>query len=109
MDFKEYQEKAWTTAIHPNAGDNYVYPTLGLVGEAGEIANKVKKIERDAGGEMSEEARQALGAELGDLLWYLAALATELKLNLGILAEENLAKLQDRKVRGVLQGSGDDR
>lgn len=107
MTFTEYQLKSRGTAIYPEAGKNLVYPVLGLVGEAGEIANKVKKIQRDDRGELSQERRQALRDELGDVLWYLAQVSTELNLNLDDIASDNLTKLFSRKERGVLQGSGD--
>lgn len=109
MTFTEYQLKSRSTAIYPEAGKNLVYPVLGLVGEAGEIANKVKKIQRDDRGELSQERRQALRDELGDVLWYLAQVSTELNLNLDDIASDNLSKLFSRKERGVLQGSGDAR
>ncbi len=107
MNFKDYQTEAWKTAIHPNAGKNYVYPTLGLTGEAGEIANKIKKIERDHGGVVNDEVRKAVGDELGDLLWYAAALATELELDLESVAKGNLEKIASRQERGQLMGNGD--
>ena len=109
MDFKTYQEKSRKTAVYPDAGENVVYPTLGLVGEAGEVANKVKKILRDKGGVVSEEARAQITDELGDVLWYIAQLATELRCNLADIAESNIEKLYSRMDRGVLQGSGDKR
>ena len=109
LSFDEYQEQAWKTAIHPNAGNNYLYPTLGLVGEAGEVANKVKKILRDDDGVLTDEKREVIRKELGDVLWYAAALATELKLKLSDVASENLARLADRQERGALHGSGDNR
>lgn len=109
MDFKEYQARAADTALYPDAGKNYVYPTLGLAGEAGEIANKIKKIQRDRGGIVDDEVREMVKGELGDLLWYAACLATELKLDLSVVAEENIAKLASRKERGTLQGDGDTR
>ncbi len=107
MNFSEYQKQAWTTAMHPNAGNNYLYPTLGLAGEAGEVANKIKKIERDHGGVVTDEVRAIVGAEMGDVLWYLACLATELKLDLDVLARENIEKLASRKERNTLVGNGD--
>ena len=109
MTFTEYQLKSRGTAIYPEAGKNITYPVLGLVGEAGEIANKVKKIYRDDGGELSQERRQALKDELGDVIWYLSQVATELNLNLDDIASDNLVKLFSRKERGVLHGSGDAR
>ena len=82
---------------------------LGLVGETGEVADKIKKVIRDDGGKLSEEKRRDIEKELGDVLWYLANLATELNLSLDEIALKNLEKLQDRQDRGVLRGSGDNR
>lgn len=109
MNFKEYQERAKDTALYPKVGDNYIYPALGLAGEAGEITNKIKKIERDHGGVVDDEVREAVKKELGDLLWYIAQLSTELGIDMDTVATENIAKLADRKTRGVLHGSGDGR
>ena len=109
MRFSEYQDRSRATAVYPNAGDNIVYPALGLCGEAGETAEKVKKAMRDDGGTLTEERREAIAAELGDVLWYAAQLATEAGLDLETIAEANLEKLASRQRRSVLQGSGDDR
>lgn len=109
LTFDEYQEKAWLTAIYPNIGENIYYPTLGLVGEAGEIANKIKKIMRDNGGILTIEKRNELIAEMGDVLWYLAALATELKTSLNTIAYQNLDKLFSRLENGTIKGEGDSR
>lgn len=109
MDLSEYQERSRVTAVYPDAGDNLLYPTLGLCGEAGEVAEKVKKMVRDDGGVLSAERREALSKELGDVLWYVAQLATEADLDLGDIADANLAKLLSRQQRGRLTGSGDDR
>jgi len=105
----EYQKKSRETAKYPVIGHGVIYPALGLVNEAGEVAGKIKKIFRDKNGEISAESRAALKAELGDVLWYLAQLATELDLSLDEIAEYNLAKLLDRQARGKIQGDGDDR
>ena len=107
--FGDYQTSSRATAVYPGAGDNLLYPTLGLCGEAGEVAEKVKKMLRDDGGVLSEERRAALAKELGDVLWYAAQIATEAGLALDDIAEANIAKLRSRQERGVLQGSGDDR
>lgn len=109
MRFSEYQTLSRATAVYPNAGDNIVYPALGLCGEAGETAEKVKKAIRDDGGTLTEERREALAAELGDVLWYVAQLATEAGLDLEAIAESNLDKLASRQRRSVLHGSGDTR
>jgi len=109
VHISDYQQRSRATAVYPDAGDNLTYPALGLCGEAGECAEKVKKTIRDDGGVLSDERRAALAAELGDVLWYVAQLATEAGLDLDEIAEENLAKLLSRRDRGVLQGSGDSR
>jgi NTP pyrophosphatase (non-canonical NTP hydrolase) len=109
MDFKTYQMKSRKTAGYPSIGHPVIYPTLGLVNEAGEVAGKIKKVFRDKGGEISEETRQALKAELGDVLWYIAQVATELDLSLDEIAEHNIAKLYDRLERGKIRGEGDNR
>jgi NTP pyrophosphatase (non-canonical NTP hydrolase) len=109
MELADYQQRSRATAIYPNAGSDLLYPTLGLCGEAGEVAEKVKKMLRDDAGVLTEARRAALGAELGDVLWYLAQVATEAGLALDDLAAENLAKLASRSCRGALGGSGDDR
>jgi NTP pyrophosphatase (non-canonical NTP hydrolase) len=107
--FSEYQQRSRATAVYPDAGSNIVYPALGLCGEAGETAEKVKKAIRDDGGTLTEERREAIAAELGDVLWYAAQLATEADLDLEEIAEANLAKLASRQQRAVLHGPGDDR
>jgi NTP pyrophosphatase (non-canonical NTP hydrolase) len=109
MLLSDYQTLSRRTATYPGAGENIVYPTLGLAGEAGEVAEKVKKLLRDDGGVLSEERRGALAAELGDVLWYVAQVATEAGLELEEIAQANIDKLLSRQERGVLSGSGDQR
>jgi NTP pyrophosphatase (non-canonical NTP hydrolase) len=109
MELSEYQSLSRRTATYPRAGEDMTYPALGLCGEAGEVAEKVKKTLRDDGGVLTDERREALSRELGDVLWYLSQLATEADLDLETIAEENLDKLLSRQERGVLRGSGDDR
>lgn len=109
MTGNKYQQACEDTAIYPNQGNNLYYPTLGLAGEAGEIANKVKKIMRDDDGVLSQEKKYALAMELGDVLWYVAALASELGINLDTVMQANLEKLQGRKAAGTLKGEGDQR
>ncbi len=108
-NFDSYQResrKTWNLIPMDHA---IVYPTMGLVNEAGEVAGKVKKIFRDRGGEISEEDRQALKDELGDVMWYLAQICTELDLSLQEVAEANLVKLFSRLERGQIKGDGDNR
>jgi NTP pyrophosphatase (non-canonical NTP hydrolase) len=109
MDFNDYQAKSRKTAKYPAIGHPVIYPALGLVNEAGEVAGKIKKVFRDKEGQISEETRQALKAELGDVLWYIAQVATELDLSLDEIAEHNIAKLYDRLERGKIKGDGDQR
>lgn len=105
----DYQRDSRATAVYPEAGDNLLYPTLGLCGEAGEVAEKVKKMVRDDGGRLTDERRAAIAKELGDVLWYAAQIATEAGLELEEVAAANLEKLRSRQERGALTGSGDDR
>jgi NTP pyrophosphatase (non-canonical NTP hydrolase) len=109
MDFREYQKKSRKTAIYPQAGKNYIYPTLGLAGESGEVAEKIKKIIRDKKGKISRETRAEVEKELGDVLWYLTQIATELNLSLEDIAECNIKKLASRFKRKMLHGNGDGR
>lgn len=104
MDFDEYQDATEETAIYPE-DIGLIYTTLGLAGESGEIAEKLKKFLREGDDEYIEEMED----ELGDVLWYLARVADELDLSLDDVAESNLDKLLDRKERDVLTGQGDDR
>lgn len=109
MTFQEYQKDSQKTALYPDKGRNFVYPTLGLAGETGEVAEKIKKIIRDKNGIIGEEEKEALKKELGDVLWYLSQIASELELNLDDVATTNLAKLASRLERGSIGGSGDNR
>ncbi len=104
-----YQTGALQTAIYPNMSNNFIYPTLGLVGEAGEVAEKAKKIIRDGDGTLTEETRQKMALELSDVCWYVAVLAYELDYTLEEIMQMNLDKLASRQQRGVLSGSGDNR
>jgi NTP pyrophosphatase (non-canonical NTP hydrolase) len=108
VDISEYQHLSRRTAEYPREAW-LAYPALGLAGEAGEVAEHAKKAIRDDGGSVSEERKAAMAKELGDVLWYVAQIATELGLDLDAIAEQNLAKLLSRQQRGVLSGSGDDR
>lgn len=110
MNFDEYQQQALTTAS--STGDEFkdiMHWILGVTGESGEIAEKVKKIIRDKNGIISTEDKVELKKELGDVLWYLAVLSHELGLSFEEIAEANLEKLKSRKSRGVIGGSGDNR
>ena len=103
MSLNEYQNAAAKTAVYKTA-HQILYPALGLAGEAGEVANKVKKMLRD-----NDFDRDAIVAEIGDVLWYIAALSRDLNVSLQDIALGNIEKLYGRKERGTLQGSGDKR
>jgi NTP pyrophosphatase (non-canonical NTP hydrolase) len=109
MELNSYQEAALQTALYPDRGTNFVYPALGLLGEAGEIANKLKKVIRDNGGVLTDPVRDIVADEIGDVLWYIASLAHEMDYDLNTIAERNVNKLLSRMERGVIQGSGDNR
>lgn len=101
MNFEEYQSEARSTALYPRRMSNLDYPTLGLAGEAGEVANIVKKIQRDNDGMITDEIRGKLKDELGDVLWYISACADELGLTLNEIAEFNVSKLAKRHNRAA--------
>lgn len=118
MKLNDYQKKAATTAKYPKVsvldsrgfattGCSWVYPALGLGGETGEILEKLKKILRDCDGQIGAAQRDAIALELGDLLWYISTLASELGVSLEEVATANLSKLQSRSARCVLSGEGD--
>lgn len=109
MNFTEYQTAALETAVYPGRGKNLYYPALGLNGEAGEVAEKVKKLERDNGGILTDERAEDIAKELGDCLWYISELATQIGASLEVIAQMNIEKLESRKVRGKIQGEGDNR
>lgn len=108
MDMNAYQAAAKETAVFPK-DLGIVYTTLGLTSEAGEVADKVKKVIRDNDGVFTEEIRDAIKRELGDVLWYVSGLAWELGYTLEDVAATNIIKLSSRFQRGQIGGSGDDR
>lgn len=108
MQMSDYQTQASKTAVY-NDADVIIYPALGLFSEAGEVAGKVKKVLRDNNGQFDPEKREAIADELGDVLWYIASLCTDLKIGMEVVAQRNLDKLNSRMARGVIQGSGDNR
>ena len=113
MEFNSYQEEARKYDLFKPTGDyntiSFVEKVLGLAGEAGETADKVKKVLRDNGGEFSDVDKGEVVKELGDVLWYLAAISTYLKVDLEDVARCNLEKLESRKQRNLLHGEGDNR
>ncbi len=113
MEFDEYQKKSRKTALYPNVGDNLPYLALGIADEAGEVAGKVKKLIRDHNfksvSELSDEQKGELVKEVGDVLWYCAQIATEVGVDLGLVAHLNIEKLYSRLERGQIGGSGDNR
>tara|TARA_R110000824_G_scaffold69192_8_gene178264 strand:+ start:385 stop:765 length:381 start_codon:yes stop_codon:yes gene_type:complete len=108
MDVNVYQEKAVATAIYPET-HKITYPALGMAGEAGEVANKVKKIIRDGKKSLPDDWQEQLASEIGDVLWYCAALARDLDMSLATIMAANLDKLKTRQEQGTLGGSGDKR
>lgn len=108
MELNEYQKKAEETAFYPD-GQRILYPALGLTGEAGEVSDKVKKVLRDKDGKFSAVTKEEIAKELGDVLWYVAIMARDMGYTLGEVAEMNIRKLESRKLRGKLGGSGDNR
>ena len=113
MNLDEYQRKAEKTAIYPKGTGNgtigLMYCSLGVAGEAGEVADNVKKMMRDDGCVLTPDRRIKIEDEVGDVLWYLANTANELGTSLNAIAEKNLKKLNSRKKRNKLKGSGDTR
>jgi NTP pyrophosphatase (non-canonical NTP hydrolase) len=108
IELADYQRRSRHTAEYPREAW-LAYPALGLAGEAGEVAEHAKKAIRDDGGEVTDERRAAMSKELGDVLWYVSQIASELGLELEEIASANLEKLLSRQRRGVLSGSGDER
>lgn len=112
MTLDEYQQGARSTALYPDEA-RLLYPILKLAGEAGEVAEKLGKLMRDEdwlpGAELTDPQRDALVKELGDVLWYVASAAADLGVTLDDVGRRNLAKLADRRARGAIGGSGDDR
>lgn len=121
LSFNEYQKNAVSTAVYPPVAvvgttaepyfqpANYIYPAIGLAGEAGELSEKIKKLVRDKRGAYDSDDVQAISKEIGDILWYCAAISQEFGLDFGAVAQQNLDKLASRKSRGALNGSGDNR
>lgn len=108
MDLNDYQAAALTTAVYPE-NKRIIYPALGMNGEAGEVADKVKKVIRDNEQEFTDENKRAIAYEVGDVLWYCATMAHDLGYTLEEVAKMNIDKLQSRQQRGKLGGSGDNR
>jgi len=109
MDFTEYQAAALETAVYPDRGKNLYYPAIGLNGEAGEVAEKVKKLMRDHGGVLTDEIAEGIAKELGDCLWYISETATQIGASLESIAKKNIEKLSSRQKRGMIHGNGDNR
>jgi NTP pyrophosphatase (non-canonical NTP hydrolase) len=107
--FADYQTDSKKTAGYPDIGHRVIYPVLGLAGETGEISEKIKKIFRDRKGEFTKDDIELLTFELGDVLWYLTQIATDLGIKMDDVAQKNIEKLYSRMERGKLGGSGDKR
>lgn len=111
MDLDEYQKLAARTAQYPSDDKNYIlmYLCLGLAGETGEVIEKIKHLIRDKGGEVSEEKKELLKKEIGDVLWYSSQIAAALGISFNDIAELNIKKLADRAERNVIKAEGDER
>lgn len=111
--FAEYSDAVWQFASYPDRGNNLIYPALGLNGEAGEVAEKIKKLWRNEGetgaSGLSPEKKEDLVKELGDVLWYVNAMCRELQVPMEEVAAKNAAKLSDRAARNVIKSEGDNR
>lgn len=108
MQINEYQEAALVTAVYPE-GKRIIYPALGMCGEAGEVADKVKKVIRDNNQQFTDECKREIVKEIGDVLWYCATMAHDIGFTLEEVAQMNINKLASRQQRGKLGGSGDNR
>lgn len=108
LDLEEAKNKI-KEFLEQTGGTNLYYPALGLAGEAGELANKIKKIMRDQAGRITDANREQIEGEIGDVFWYCAALASEMGIDLDKVAQKNIDKLMSRMERGALAGSGDNR
>lgn len=109
MTFNEYQIASRRFCRYPDIDNNVIYPVLGLMGEAGEIADKFQHIIRDYDQKMSPEMQAGIVKEMGDVLWFMSQLASEMKVSLEDVAQGNIAKLSAREDKGLLHGHGDDR
>lgn len=108
-DFDEYQKMTRKTAVYPHKGKNFIFPAIGLFGESGEIANKIKKVVRDDSNKITNERKEEIAGEVGDMLWYTAQLLTELKINFSDVVNHNLVKISKRVKENKIHGSGDNR
>lgn len=95
--------------MYPNRGHNYIYPVIGLAGETGEVSEKFKKIIRDKNGVITDDDKKEIAKEMGDVLWYLSQICTELGITFEEVADMNIEKLKSRKERGAIHGNGDNR
>ena len=108
MTFDAFQQEAMATAIYADEL-RLIYPALGLAGETGEVLEKIKKVYRDDNGQVSDEKRLAISHELGDVLWYVAAVCRDLDISMSDCSKLVIQKLRSRAARGTLKGSGDER
>ena len=110
MEMNEYQNEATKTfQFNPDVIDPLVYAVLGLVGEAGEVADKLKKVYRNDEGRMTDDFKEDIRRELGDVLWYISQTARIMDISLDDIAQTNIEKLRDRQERNVIKSTGDNR
>ena len=108
MELNEYQRETRRTAVYPQEL-KIIYPTIGLAGETGEVAEKVKKVIRDHIGEFSETQKAEIAKELGDVLWYVASIAADMGYTMDDIARLNIEKIRTRAERNLIHGEGDNR
>jgi NTP pyrophosphatase (non-canonical NTP hydrolase) len=108
-DFDKYQQLCLKSSIHSKTKHGYIIPALGVTGEAGEVADKIKKVLRDDNGKISTAKRNEISKEIGDMLWYTSMLCTEIGLKLSDVIKLNLEKIAYRSKENKIHGSGDNR
>ena len=108
LELNDYQKAALATAIYPQE-KKIIYPLIGLAGETGEVADKIKKEIRDRDSEFGTDSRREIAKEIGDVMWYLASLANDLGYTLDDIARMNIEKIQSRQHRDKIHGDGDNR
>lgn len=108
-DFDKYQKWCTKTAVYPKIGKSFIYPLIGLQGEVGEVSEKFKKLFRDDKGKLTSEKKMEIAKELGDVMWYVSQICTEIEIKFSDVIKANVEKLDSRKKRNKIHGDGDNR